>query len=199
MIIRDTRSATVGGAALRFVAVDVGSLVDSPALRIATTAQMITKTTNPADQRLACVVVVSFGSRITGYVKRPARDAAFDSENSLYGVALNRRYHTCNSGLVVASRKYGRPTVVDRSRRTRRAGSPSPLFHAGDAITGRLTRLKASKPTWMKACCQTVAHRVSACAYTQPSRSKNWKKNRHVFQTLADAPNYGKICLAKIG
>jgi hypothetical protein len=160
---------------------------------------MITKTTNPADQRLACVVVVSFGSRIKGYVKRPARDAAFDSENSLYGVALNRRYHTCNSGLVVASRKYGRPTVVDRSKRTRRAGSPSPLFHAGDAITGRLTRLKASKPTWMKACCQTVAHRVSACAYTQPSRSKNWKKNRHVFQTLADAPNYGKICLAKIG
>src|SRR5215510_3564449 len=70
-IIQDTRSATVGGAALsvRFVAIDVGSLVDSPALRIATTAQMITKTTNPADQSLACVVVVSFRSRRKGYVK----------------------------------------------------------------------------------------------------------------------------------
>lgn len=106
-MIQDMRSATVGGAALsvRLAAIDIGSLVDSLALRIATTAQMITKTKNPADQSLACVVVVSFGSRRNGYAKRPARDAAFDSANSRYGVALNRKYHTCNSGLVVASRK----------------------------------------------------------------------------------------------
>jgi hypothetical protein len=167
-ITQDRRSAIVGAAALsgRFVAIDVGSFVDSAALRIATTAQMLTKTTNAADQSLACVVVESFGSRRKGYVKSPARDAAFDSANRRYGVVLNRKYHACNSGLVVASRKYGSPTVLDRSRRMRRAGSPSPLFHAGDAITGRLRRLKASKLTWMKACCPMVAHRVSACAYT---------------------------------
>src|SRR5262245_17395022 len=86
-IIQDKRSATVG-AAVRLVAIDVLSLVDSPALRIATPAQMITKTTKPADQSLACVLVVSFGSRIKGYSKRPARDAAFDSANRRYGVAL---------------------------------------------------------------------------------------------------------------
>ena len=98
-----------------------------------------TNTTYSADQPQPRAARSNHGSSRTGKPSSASSDAKFDSANSRYGTALRKRrqYQDCSSGVVVDSRKYGRPIVAASSSRMRSVGSSSPCgFQVEDARIG---------------------------------------------------------------
>ena len=107
------------------------------------------------------------GSSSTGNPSSASNDAKFDSANNRYGTAaLNRRqYHDCSSGVVVDSRKYGRPIVTASNSRMRTIGSSSPRgFQSADARIGSVASDNTSKPICSSVCLRTPS-RVVKSAY----------------------------------
>ena len=91
-------------------------------------AQTPANTTYSADQPQPSCARSNHGSSRIGKPSSASSDAKLDSANSRYGTALRKRrqYQDCNSGVVVDSRKYGRPIVAVSSSRMRSVGSSSP-------------------------------------------------------------------------
>src|SRR5262245_24042518 len=124
--------ASDGGAACRVLdAAARGSLPSSVAARDEFHAVATQTTTNAAyniDQLHPSCGSESCGSNSTGKPSNAVSDARLERANNRYGTTLRNRcqYQACNSGVVVESRKYGRPIVAVRSNRMRRMGASSP-------------------------------------------------------------------------
>ena len=108
------------------------------------------------DQPYDCSRVVTHGSSAKGYPSSASIDARLESANNRYGLFPGklRANHACTSGLVVDSRKYGRPMVAARRPRMRSEGLSLPSgFHCAPGTIGSSAQLKASS-----AMCSHIAH-----------------------------------------
>src|SRR6478672_120994 len=103
-------------------------------------AQRSANAANRIDQPQPSWLRSNTGSNSTGKPSSASSEAKFESANRRYGTALRKRrqYQDCRSGVVVESRKYGRPMVATRSSRMREIGSSSPRgFQPLEAMIGR--------------------------------------------------------------
>ena len=77
-----------------------------------------------------------------------------------------RAYQACSSGLVVASMKYGRPTLAASSPRMRRLGSASPIgFQLASGRIGNAAMPAASRARWTSVCVRGLSARIDQCEY----------------------------------
>jgi len=89
-----------------------------------------------------------------------------ESENSRYGMRFSVvAYHTCTSGPVVDSMKYGSPIVAASSSRIRATGSSAPVgFQFAPTMMGSIAALPTSRTTCRIARVRGRDRRSEACA-----------------------------------
>src|ERR1041384_3500653 len=113
-------------------------------------AQRSANTAKRSDQPQPSWLRSNSGSNSTGKPSSARSEAKLESANRGDGPAPRKRrqYQDCSGGVVVESRKYGRPIVATSRTRMREIGSSSPRgFQPLEAMIGRQARGAARSAT----------------------------------------------------